>query len=293
MIDGSIPRLRLAPKLPATALGLLALLTPLLAVACGGNGSSREQIAFASSRDSGFDIYLINLDGSGEINLTNHPVDDWLPAWSPDGRRIGFSSNRDGNPEIYLMNADGSDVRRLTFNEGRDTHPTWSPDGRRIAFQSEREKATNIYVMDSDGSNLFRVTLPSGQTQPDWSPDGRRIAYADFLDIYVINVDGSGETMLGVPGGQWNPDWSKDGRRIVFSSVVEGKSQIFVFDADGSNPVQVTDGRESARSPSWTADDRIVFDSSSDIFLVNADRTGLINLTNSARIIDLEPSGSP
>lgn len=250
MIDGSIPRLRLAPKLPATALGLLALLTPLLAVACGGNGSSREQIAFASSRDSGFDIYLINLDGSGEINLTNHPVDDWLPAWSPDGRRIGFSSNRDGNPEIYLMNADGSDVRRLTFNEGRDTHPTWSPDGRRIA-------------------------------------------YADFLDIYVINVDGSGETMLGVPGGQWNPDWSKDGRRIVFSSVVEGKSQIFVFDADGSNPVQVTDGRESARSPSWTADDRIVFDSSSDIFLVNADRTGLINLTNSARIIDLEPSGSP
>ncbi len=214
MIKGSKLGLRLEPKLWVSSLGLAALLTLLLGVACGGGESRREQIAFISIRDAGYDIYVINLDGSGEINLTNHPADDWRPAWSPDGRRIAFVSDRDGNWEIYVMNADGSDVRRLTTNEGRDTHPTWSPDGRRIAFQSEREKSTSIYVMDSDGSNVTRLTSPTGQTESDWSPDGRRIAYVDLLDIHVINVDGSGKTVRRFRVGIG----SRTGRRTAAAS---------------------------------------------------------------------------
>ncbi len=198
MIKGSKLGLRLEPKLWVSSLGLAALLTLLLGVACGGGESRREQIAFISIRDAGYDIYVINLDGSGEINLTNHPADDWRPAWSPDGRRIAFVSDRDGNWEIYVMNADGSDVRRLTTNEGRDTHPTRSPDGRRIAFQSEREKSTSIYVMDSDGSNVTRLTSPTGQTEPDYT----LAAGESVRDLFILERQWEGSLVARNSAGE-------------------------------------------------------------------------------------------
>jgi hypothetical protein len=102
------------------------------------------RIAFASNRDGNWEIYVMNADGSGQINLTNNPADDGVPSWSPDGRRIAFVSNRDGNLEIYVMNADGSSgqINRLTNNPADDVVPSWSPDGRRIAFDSKTAMAT-------------------------------------------------------------------------------------------------------------------------------------------------------
>ncbi len=77
------------------------------------------------------DVYVINVDGSGERNLTGDGVSSG-PVWSPDGQKIAFTSWRDGKPGIYVMNADGSGRRRLMRNGGG--LPSWSPDGRKIAF---------------------------------------------------------------------------------------------------------------------------------------------------------------
>ncbi|MGH7675322.1 MAG: TolB family protein, partial [Gemmatimonadales bacterium] len=78
---------------------------------CGdGTGPAPpELIAFTSNRQGAqHDIFVMNPDGSGAMNLTNNPNADFGPAWSPDGARLAFSSARDGNDEIYRMNADGS-----------------------------------------------------------------------------------------------------------------------------------------------------------------------------------------
>ena len=89
-----------------------------------------RKLAFVSDRD-GFvsvytpEIHVVNVDGSGQRNLTRNPASDSDPVWSPDGRKITFVRNF----EIYVMNADGTGQTNLTRNPAHDFAPAWSPDG--------------------------------------------------------------------------------------------------------------------------------------------------------------------
>jgi hypothetical protein len=81
-----------------------------------------KTIAFMSARDGNWEIYKINVDGSGLARLTEDHAADGLPTWSPDGLSIAFASNRGGQWAIWVMNADGSNQRKLHDMEG-------TPDG--------------------------------------------------------------------------------------------------------------------------------------------------------------------
>ena len=230
-----------------------------------------RRIAFHSTRDGPFEVYVMNADGSGVSRLTHNDAFDDLPAWSPDGRRIAFSSNRDGNTEIYVMNADGSAVTRLTDNDAFDGPPAWSPDGTRIAFATRRDGNTEIYVMNADGSGAIRLTDNDvDDVTPAWSPDGLRIAFASGhranLDIYVMNVDGSGVTRLTHNDvGDLFPDWSPDGSRIAFHSNRDGSWEVYVINADGSSVTRLTGNDSDDLSPDWSPDGRgIAFHSKRD-----------------------------
>jgi TolB protein len=80
------------------------------------------RIAFDANRDGGWEsdnggweIFSARPDGSDRRRLTRNAVNDWAPAWSPDGRQIAYCSGMDDRYEIHVMGADGSAVRRLTF----------------------------------------------------------------------------------------------------------------------------------------------------------------------------------
>ena len=74
------------------------------------------------------DIWVVNADGSGAVNLTNSPAIDQEPAWSPSGTKIVFASTPSGQDrEIYTMNADGTGVTQITNNTTADSSPNWQP----------------------------------------------------------------------------------------------------------------------------------------------------------------------
>lgn len=72
-----------------------------------------DKMAFMSNRDGNWEIYLMNLDGSGLKRLTDGPASDGLPTWSPDGRTIAFVSDQGGTWAIWAMNPDGTNRRKL------------------------------------------------------------------------------------------------------------------------------------------------------------------------------------
>lgn len=164
---------------------------------------SSSGIAFAGANADGLEIWKVQPDGTGLLQLTNTPGFNVDQVWSPDGTQIVFTSSRDADDEeIYVMNADGSGQTRLTNVAGRDYGPDWSPDGTQIVFQSERDGNSEIYLMNADGSGPHtRLTNDAAvDSSPAWSPDGQQIVFhsnrdGDF-EIFAMGKDGSGQTQL-------------------------------------------------------------------------------------------------
>ena len=101
----------------------------LLAAALYAQASDVSHIAFSSKRDGNYDIYMMDTKGKNLQKLTNHPGNEYSPAFSPDGRWMAYVSNRDGNLEVYVMYLNTRISHRLTWHSRHDVNPAWSPDG--------------------------------------------------------------------------------------------------------------------------------------------------------------------
>ena len=89
-----------------------------------------KHIVYSSMRQevdhADLDLYVMDAaDGSNKKALTDTPIDEAVPAWSPDGSLIAFQSEQDGRWVIHLMNADGSERRELIDNGAWATQPKW------------------------------------------------------------------------------------------------------------------------------------------------------------------------
>ena len=137
-----------------------------------------SKITFVSTRSGSAEIYVMNSNGTGVVQVTNNTVPDDYPCFNRVGTKIAFYSTRVGNGDIYEVNLDGSGEIRFTTAAGIDTKPCYSPDGRRIAFQSNRAGSFDVFFMNVDGTNQTRLTSSSAiDTLPCFSPDGTRLAF--------------------------------------------------------------------------------------------------------------------
>ena len=217
-------------------------------------GGGYSQIAFASNQTGAPQIFVVNTDNSGQIQVTNMPDGACQPAWSPDGLHIVFISpclarqNDYPGAKLYVINANGSNMIALPSSEQGDFDPAWSPDGKRIAFTSLRSGAAQIYVIKLPEYTVTQLTekstdsrFPDWSRQPAWSPDGTQIVYSghsrltDAQQIWVMSDAGRGQTFL-IPRGptNWNflPSWSPDGKTILFNetSGAQALGWLMIFD---------------------------------------------------------------
>jgi Tol biopolymer transport system component len=293
----------------------------LVFAADAGTTHAAENGKIAFSRDQAnenWDVYTVNADGSGLARLTNNDMfgvdsaSDQAPTWSPDGRRILFTRVRDEDPEgsgIFTMAADGSELTQLT---GKDAYTTgWLPSGRVAYVSSTPEEG--LFTVRPDGSDRTRIGPNPGGGYLSWSPDGSMLVFTRGCcsyyrgifdnDIYTGNADGSGERMI-VRGGSY-PVWAP-GDKIAFIRDTAGGCcsgwEIYTINFDGTEETRLTHDNAFDADQTWSPDGaKLAFESDRnhkpgdlfDLFTINADGSGLRNLTPTSSGSDTKPAWSP
>ena len=224
------------------------------------------KIVFTSTRDGNSEIYIMNPDGSDQINLSRDNADDSDPVWSPDGEQILFVSDRDGPPDLYVMDSDGSGVRRVFGSREYRSNPSWSPDGRKVTYVEGDERHATIYTATIRGRFVNRVT---DGFMPSWSPDGREIVFSavsvNRSPLGVFSLKNRSKKMLLSNKMPWiiYPVWSPRGNKIAFSQI---------------------DGEFIQGILSWAK---------ANIYIVNRDGTGLHQIAKDEALVAMEPTWSP
>ncbi len=231
---------------------------------------SGRRLAFTAMLGGSTRIHVVDRDSARGTPLTPGPGPDQNPAWSPRATELLFDSYRDRNAIIMAVATDGTGATRVVGdNPAQDAQPSWSPDGRQIAFRSARAGSTDIWRMDADGSSPTRLTSTASWPEfPTWSPVGDRIGFRSAGSMATISTDGARLTALADSVCYAPLAWSPDGTRIAFARyrlkspelhqqepwLPASESDIYVMAADGSGLVNVTQDPAVDQAPTWSPD---------------------------------------
>jgi WD40-like Beta Propeller Repeat len=131
-----------------------------------------SQILFDAGTENGYDIFVMDADGSNIRQITDSGT-DYNPSWSPDGSEIVFTRQEAASEsDIFVMDANGSSVHRLTDDDGSFTNlnPQFSPDGTRITYEAARNGGVGpIVEMHPNGSHA-RTLVESDVLGFSWQP---------------------------------------------------------------------------------------------------------------------------
>jgi Tol biopolymer transport system component len=233
--------------------------------------------------------YVINIDGTGLRRISNGLGRTTCGYFYDDDRRVLYSSTFEHDPacparpdqsfgyvwplghlEIYTALADGSDLRALTNNGAYNAESTVSPDGSTIIFTSTMDGDIELYTMKVDGTDLRRITNRVGYDGGAFfSPDGKRIVWR-----------------AGYP--QTAADSADYAKLLANRLVRPARVELWVANADGTDPKQITELGGANFAPFWSPDGRRIIFSSNykeprsgrfDLYLVNSDGSGLEQVT--------------
>ena len=282
-------------------LGLLLIIGLNQIIYCEEADYKNTRIAFNSYLDGDSDIYIINPDGTGLLNITDDEYNNFLPSWSPDGRKIVYTSRPED--DIYIIDINGKNKRNLTNSSNYASFPDWSPDGEKIIYMSEtntNKQEYNIFVINTDGSNLIQLTDNSCvNTYPKWSPDGNKIAFISnrngSFDLFTMDVNGRNVKYLATLTNIQTLDiiealslsWSPDGSKIAFTAESQGNFDIFTINVDGTGMTNITETISNNEAlPDWSADSSVIAFISIDdnnilqLYIMNKDGSGKKQITD-------------
>lgn len=199
-----------------------------------------------SMREKARQLYRYDFGTKESKAITDPAILAMAPAVNPVDGTIAFNSNKEGDDlQIYTMRPDGSGIKKITAVKGKAFTPSWSFDGKQIAYYREiGDNKDQVHVMNADGTgdrriskadqhNFYPAFLPSGDlsyTNPP-EPTAQRVV--------IVSPDGTEKSVWPYPSFMIR--WSKDGR-AAFVAGPQMKHSVFVSNADGSNPVCVSEG---------------------------------------------------
>jgi Tol biopolymer transport system component len=129
-----------------------------------------KKIAFVSTRSGIGQVWVMNADGSNQVQLTFDSLPKGqVPDWSPDGSKIAYATE---TFDIWVINSNGSEQTQLTSGAPREWGTAWSPDGRQVAFTTIDDRL--VRVMNADGTDPHIVRPFGQQLVPAWQPRGDR-----------------------------------------------------------------------------------------------------------------------
>jgi len=265
---------------------------------------SPEQMIFQTNRDGNDEIYAMDSDGTGKVNLTNNPASDSYGSLSPDRKKIAVARLVSGQRQIYVVDiTTGEESCRTTLG---GHYPSWSPSGDRLVFQRPASGG-GLSIVDAEGppeANLTVLPVQSGSFHPAWSPDGNRIAYkvggSNVGAIWIIDLATYEKTLIeDGPGDDAHPQWSQDGTAIAFASRRTGTYKVYIKSLDDLSqppwPLTASAGWSYPEHvPSYSPDGtRIAFASNmgnqENICVINADGSGEVDLLTTSTAHDTKP----
>jgi Tol biopolymer transport system component len=245
------------------------------------------------------EIWLMDADGGRQTRLLEgiDGADLGNPVWSPDSKRIAYTRTEESadvstsDVDIWVANADGTDAHPLATGPTWQWFPRWSPDGAWLAYTDE---AVGGPWLSSGPVGPDTGQGPQGPVFP-----GANATSMPEADLWRLRVDGSGppQRITNAPGDDRSGAWSPDGARLAFDSTRDGNTELYIVDADGTDPVRLTNDPAGDWAAAWSPDGtRIAFTSdrtgSAQIWVIAVDGSGLTQVTDD-RTGSLWPAWSP
>jgi TolB protein len=203
-------------------------------------------IAFSSTKSGHSNLWIKQVMGGDQIQITRGDWTDLTPTWSPDGQQIAFLSNRGNQHGIWLSLSHGGTPTLLKTLDGESKFLSrWSKDGKTIYYELDH----NFYALDIDSKRTSQLTnfdsSKAFSRNFSISLDENWITYADSkngqFDIWMMPVgEGAPRQVTNDSYSDMYPTWHPDGTKIIYSSDRGASYQICIAYLDGREPKQIT-----------------------------------------------------